>query len=69
LQQNSTAPNANSAAEELQASATRVALAHYVVGLGHLGLGETDQAKREFALALKSRPDDLGAKSELSDLP
>ncbi len=44
---------------------TREALAHYIAGLGHLGLGETDTAKSEFQLALQATPDALGAHTEL----
>jgi hypothetical protein len=43
----------------------RQALAHYVAGLGHLGLGEQDKADEEFKLALQSSPDHLGAKTAL----
>ena len=45
------------------------ALAHYVAGLAHLGLGEVDPARTEFELALKSAPDSLGPHGELSLLP
>jgi tetratricopeptide (TPR) repeat protein len=44
----------------------RTAAAHYAAGLGHLGLGETDQARKEFEQALQSAPDNLGAHVELS---
>ncbi len=44
---------------------SRTALAHYVAGLGHLGLGETDQARTEFAAALAATPDHLGAQAAL----
>jgi tetratricopeptide (TPR) repeat protein len=46
----------------------RTALAHYVAGLSHLGLGKTDQARTEFELALRAVPDTLGAKMELIQL-
>jgi tetratricopeptide (TPR) repeat protein len=46
----------------------RTALAHYVAGLSHLGLGQTDQARTEFELALHTVPDTLGAKMELTRL-
>jgi len=46
----------------------RTAFAHYVAGLGHLGLGEAVNAKTELTLALKVSPDCLGAKVELARL-
>jgi tetratricopeptide (TPR) repeat protein len=48
-----------------QSSGDREALAHYVAGLAHLGLGETDKARQEFRSALQAKPDHLGAKVEL----
>ncbi len=47
------------------ASAREAASAHYAAGLGHLGLGEKEQARAEFELALRAVPDSLGAKMEL----
>jgi tetratricopeptide (TPR) repeat protein len=44
------------------------ALAHYVAGLGHLGLGETDVAKAEFESSLKNDPAFLGAHAETATL-
>jgi tetratricopeptide (TPR) repeat protein len=41
------------------------AQAHYTAGLAHLGLGETDQARAEFELALRDLPDSLGPRMEL----
>lgn len=46
----------------------RTALAHYVAGLSHLGLGKTEQARTEFELALRAVPDAPGAKMELMQL-
>lgn len=46
----------------------QTALAHYLAGLGHLGLGEAEKARTEFTLALKAAPDCLGAKVELARL-
>jgi tetratricopeptide (TPR) repeat protein len=42
------------------------AQAHYIAGLAHLGLGETDQARAEFELALRDLPDSIGPRMELS---
>ena len=51
-----------------EAGPARTAQAYYVAGLSHLGLGKTDQARREFELALRSVPDAPGAKMELTQL-
>ena len=50
-----------------QSQETRTALAHYVCGLGRLGLGENEKARQEFTRALQVAPDCLGAKMELSE--
>ncbi len=50
-------------------SAMRTALAHYLAGLGHLGLNDDQAARTEFALALQAAPDFLGPKAELMFLP
>ncbi len=44
------------------------AMAKYVAGLAHLGLGETDAAKAEFEHVLILVPDYLGAKFELMQI-
>jgi hypothetical protein len=43
----------------------RTATAHYVCGLGYAGLGEKEKARAEFAAALATAPDYLGAKLAL----
>jgi tetratricopeptide (TPR) repeat protein len=53
---------------ERQSSSARTALAHYTAGLGHLGLGEMENAKQEFTLALQTSPDHLGSKTALAQL-
>jgi tetratricopeptide (TPR) repeat protein len=53
---------------ERQASRGRAATAHYVAGLGYAGLDEKDKARKEFAAALVSSPDHLGAKLALDQL-
>lgn len=53
---------------EQQSQRNRVAAAHYLKGLGHLGLGETEQAAEEFWQALRFMPDHLGARTELARL-
>jgi tetratricopeptide (TPR) repeat protein len=48
-----------------QSQRLRVADAHYIAGLGYLGLNQKDEAKKEFAAALQISPDHLGAKTQL----
>ena len=48
-----------------QAQRDRLSFAHYIAGLGHLGLGERDKAGQELTECLKSSPDHLGAKTAL----
>jgi tetratricopeptide (TPR) repeat protein len=55
--------NANSPDQQ-----SRVADAHYLTGLGQLGLSNQDAARQEFSLALKARPDHLAAKMALNDM-
>jgi tetratricopeptide (TPR) repeat protein len=50
------------------AQRTQVADAHYVEGLGELGLNHRDQARQEFSLALKARPDHYAAMRALNDM-
>ena len=54
---------------ERQSPRARLASAHYLAGLAHLGLGETAMAKNEFTATLEATPDSLGAKVELARLP
>jgi tetratricopeptide (TPR) repeat protein len=51
---------------DLESTPGRAASAHYAAGLGHLGLGEKEQARAEFDLALRAVPDSLGPKMELT---
>jgi len=44
----------------------RMADAHYLTGLGQLGLNETDKARQEFSLALQASPDHWAAKAALA---
>ena len=50
---------------EGQSERYRLARAHYLVGLGHSGLGQATAAKQAFQRALDSAPDHLGAKAAL----
>ena len=40
--------------------------AHYLTGLGQLGLNEKDKARQEFSLALQASPDHWAAKTALA---
>jgi Tfp pilus assembly protein PilF len=53
---------------ERQSSRGHAAAAHYLAGLAHLGLGDTEDAKQEFTLALQASPDQLGVKAALAQL-
>ncbi len=53
---------------EQQFQRTRLANAHYTIGLGQLGLGDKEAAKAEFTEALKANPAHLGARTELARL-
>ena len=57
-----------SAFGERQSRRARVAMAHYIAGLGYLGLNEKEKAKQEMTRALEISPDHLGAKSALAGL-
>lgn len=51
-----------------QSERARVANAHYIAGLGYLGLNQRDDAVKEFTAALQISPDHLGAKTSLAGL-
>jgi tetratricopeptide (TPR) repeat protein len=53
---------------EQQSQRSRLANAHYMAGLGYLGLKEKDKARREFNQALEASPDHLGAKTMLAQI-
>jgi tetratricopeptide (TPR) repeat protein len=53
---------------EQQSQRSRLASAHYMAGLGYLGLNEKDKARQEFNQALEAGPDHLGAKTMLAQL-
>jgi tetratricopeptide (TPR) repeat protein len=46
----------------------QVADAHYLTGLGQLGLNKKDKAKQEFSLALQASPDHWAAKTALAGM-
>jgi tetratricopeptide (TPR) repeat protein len=51
-----------------QSPRLRSANAHYAIGLGYLGLGDTAKAKAELAQAVEISPDLLGARTALAAL-
>ena len=53
---------------ERQAESLRQAEAHYLIGLGELGLGQTAEAKSEFQKALEANVNHRGAASQLARL-
>jgi len=53
---------------EQQSQRSRLAYAHYMAGLGYLGLNEKDKARQEFNQALEASPDNLGAKTMLNQI-
>jgi tetratricopeptide (TPR) repeat protein len=46
----------------------QLADAHFIAGLGQLGLDHRDQARQEFSLALKASPDHYAAMRALTDM-
>jgi tetratricopeptide (TPR) repeat protein len=53
---------------EKKSERNRLAEAHYLIGLGHLGKGEKGEAKAEFEQALKVNPNHTWAAGRLSEL-
>jgi len=53
---------------ERQAQNVRFAQAHYAVGLGLLGQGRTQEARSEFAEAVRLNPTHLGARLQIAQL-
>ena len=51
---------------ERQSERARKAQAHYLAGLGHLGLGQKAEAKAQFTQALEQNPGHLGATIQLA---
>jgi tetratricopeptide (TPR) repeat protein len=47
----------------------RTANAHYLSGLGYLGLNDLVQAKAELSQAVRMSPDLLGARTALASIP
>jgi len=63
-------PATGTSAQSAAALAQRTQLsdAHFILGLGQLGLNNRDQARQEFALALKASPDHYATIRALSEM-
>jgi tetratricopeptide (TPR) repeat protein len=55
-------------ARRQQSPRVRLAMAHYLIGLGCLGLNDKEKAKEELTRALETSPDLLGARTALAAL-
>ncbi len=53
---------------ERQTKQSRMANAHYILALGHLGSGQNQKAKDELQMAVKLNPNQLWAKTQLTKL-
>jgi Tfp pilus assembly protein PilF len=51
-----------------ESARARTANAHYLMGLGYLGLNDREKAKAELGAALQSSPDLLGARTALASV-
>lgn len=63
-----TAPRATTSRRPPLSSRAQQAMAHYISGIGYLGLSDKDKAKQELTLALQSKPDHLDARATLAEL-
>jgi tetratricopeptide (TPR) repeat protein len=61
------APEIKGPAVATPAQRAQAADAHYLIGLGQLGLNHQEQARQEFALALEASPDHYAAMRALND--
>ena len=55
-------------APSADARRTQLADAHYLAGLGQLGLNNPDKARQEFSLALQAAPDHYASQRALHDM-
>jgi tetratricopeptide (TPR) repeat protein len=62
------APKLDGKSYAAAAQRAQVADAHYLAGLGQLGLNNKDQARQEFAAALRASPDHLAAHGALTGI-
>ena len=63
LQQDPMKTDSGESFESIQRGRDRMATAHYVAALGHLGLNDTAKARQEIAQALQADPSHLGARA------
>ena len=63
------APSGGGRGRRAIAPRVRTANAHYLAGLGYLGLKDQSQAKAELSQAVRISPDLLGARTALASLP
>jgi tetratricopeptide (TPR) repeat protein len=68
LQQSPTELDLSASCAKIRLQRFRLATAHYVAGLGYLGLEDKQKAKQELAAALKASPDHVGARWVLAEL-
>ena len=68
LQQSPPADAGRGGAGRGQSPRARVANAHYMIGLGYLGLGDRAQARAELSQAVEASPDLLGARIALASI-
>jgi tetratricopeptide (TPR) repeat protein len=62
------ASNRTLSANPASAPRTQLADAHYLAGLGQLGLNNPDKARQEFSLALQASPDHYASQRALHDM-
>ncbi|MCX6626037.1 MAG: hypothetical protein NTW28_00205 [Candidatus Solibacter sp.] len=63
-----TGPRAIASRRQPPSSRAQQAMAHYISGVGYLGLSDKEKARQELTLALQARPDHLDAKAILAEL-
>jgi tetratricopeptide (TPR) repeat protein len=68
LEPSTAAPARAATRRQPLSSRDQQAQAHYILGVGYLGLGDDGKAKQELALALEAMPDHLDAKAILAEL-
>jgi tetratricopeptide (TPR) repeat protein len=68
LQRTPTELDLSASYAKIRLQRARLATAHYVAGLGYLGLEDKQKARQEVAAALKASPDHVGARWMLAEL-
>ena len=67
LRGSSDQPSRQSETRPQRSPRARLADAHYLIGLGYLGLGDATKARQEFTQAVEVSPDLLGARTALAE--